>query len=141
MKWRKSSVSALHIPPKPIEEKAPTTKPLHHPVARALQHRRHVPRRQVPNGTDVERVALVPIRAVQKHRVHVRVQLQIGASASVSSCALATSRETGDASRHRDAIELRECLGGCWRNDPDRYLVGAFVNLSLIHISEPTRPY
>jgi hypothetical protein len=54
-----------------LEEKAPTTKPLHHPVPRTLQHRRHVPRRQLPNGTDVELVALVSIGAVEKHRVHV----------------------------------------------------------------------
>ena len=61
-----------------LDEKATTTKALHHPVARALQHRRHIARRQVPNGTEVELVALVSIGTVEKHRVHVWVQLQIG---------------------------------------------------------------
>jgi hypothetical protein len=50
-----------------LEEKAPTTKLLHHPVARALQSRRHMACRQVPNGTEVERGSLA-IGTVKEHR-------------------------------------------------------------------------
>jgi hypothetical protein len=38
---------------------------------RATRQRPAGPIRPVPNGTEVERVALVPIGAVEKHRVHV----------------------------------------------------------------------
>ena len=99
-----------------LEEKAPTTKPLHHPVARALQYHRHIAFRQVPNGTEVERFAVVSIGPVEKHRVLVRVQLQIGRRAlhrhhrSTLSAWRSTSPLAVEAEHrlHEDSRELRD---------------------------------
>ena len=48
------------------------------PTAWLWSQERDAGRHEAAAAGEVERVALVPIGAVQKHRVHMRVQLQIG---------------------------------------------------------------